>query len=61
MKKILLVIGFVGIMVAAAYAESHVTINTSCGVSVDMIYQDHHTGADVVHDALILEQIFCGD
>ncbi len=60
MKKALLLLSLLVVGVTSMYAESHVTINTSCGVSVDMIYEDYHTSADVMHDTLILEEYFCG-
>lgn len=41
--------------------EHHVTIKTSCGVEVDMVYEKQHTGLDVAKDALILEEYFCGE
>lgn len=59
MRKFLLAVGFMIAGSVAIYAAK-VTINTSCGVSVEMIYEDHHTAADVVNDALILEEAFCG-
>lgn len=60
MKKVLLSLSFLLVSVTSMYAaEHHVTINTSCGVSIDMVYEDHHTAADVLNDALILEDYFC--
>lgn len=60
MKKVLLSLSFLLVGVTSMYAAAHhVTINTSCGVSVDMVYEDHHTAADVANDALILEEYFC--
>lgn len=59
MKKPLLLLALLIASATSIYA-SHVTIETSCGVSVEMEYEDHHTGADVVHDAIILEEYFCG-
>lgn len=66
MKKILLSLVAVLALAVGAFATSKsrkntVTINTSCGVSIDMIYEKHHTGEDVANDALILEEEYCGD
>ncbi len=58
MKKLILTITLV--VSAIAVNATNVRVETSCGVSVDMVYEDHHTLSDVIHDALILEEYFCG-
>jgi|GEM_PF-6158327 hypothetical protein len=35
MKKVLLSLGFLLVGVTSMYAANHVTIDTSCGISVD--------------------------
>ena len=61
MKKFVLSLGLLCAATVSAFAGHHVWIHTSCGVSIDMVYEDHHTGADVLNDALLLEAYFCGD
>lgn len=64
MKKILLAAVFALCAVSSGYSkekEIRLTITTSCGVEVEMIYQPEHTGADVYNDTLILEAHFCSD
>lgn len=61
MKKFVLSLGLLCAATVCAFAGHHVWIHTSCGVSIDMVYEDHHTGADVPNDALLLEAYFCGD
>lgn len=58
MKKVIGCLLF-SCMTFAMFATNF-TIETSCGVIVDMIYEDHHTVADVISDAMILEEYFCG-
>lgn len=58
MKKLILTIVLAVSAIAANAAN--VTINTSCGVSVEMKYEAHHTLRDVIEDALFLEEYFCG-
>lgn len=63
MKKLALmaVLAIAGVGSAIA-AEHHVTINTSCGYAVDMVYDtDIHTVGDMVNDALILDAALCGN
>lgn len=60
-KKFVLSLGLLCAATVSAFAGHHVWIHTSCGVSIDMVYEDHHTGADVLNDALLLEAYFCGD
>lgn len=58
MKKLILTIVLAVSTIAAIAAN--VRINTFCGVSVEMKYEARHTLRDVIHDALILEEFFCG-
>ncbi|MDR1501256.1 MAG: hypothetical protein LBT43_02215 [Prevotella sp.] len=58
MKKFLLalVLSISGIIAANAWEA---TLVTSCGVEIDMIYEDYHSVHDAVHDLIILEDYFC--
>lgn len=63
MKKLILLatIAISGVGIASA-KDTHVIINTSCGVSVDMVYDTVLNDAqDVINDAIILDKYFCGD
>ena len=40
---------------------SNITINTSCGVSVEVEYDDDAEVIDVINDTLILEEVFCSE
>ncbi len=61
MKKLFLVCALALGTFAISFAETVIVIETSCGVEVTMIYQDHHTVADVLNDAEILQEYFCGE
>jgi|LFRM01.2.fsa_nt_gb hypothetical protein len=41
-------------------ASTSFVISTSCGVDVIMDYEDNHTALDLINDALLLEELFCG-
>lgn len=63
MKKLILLatIAISGVGIASA-EDTHVIINTSCGVSVDMVYDTVLNDAqDVINDAIILDKYFCGN
>lgn len=57
MKKLILTFGFL-IASISTICAAKITINTSCGVSIDMVYDDTHTLANVINDALILDSYF---
>lgn len=63
MKKLILLatIAISSVSIASA-KDTHVTINTSCGVSIDMVYDTVLNDVeDIIDDAMLLENYFCGD
>lgn len=61
MKKIVLLVVLAFTAATAVFAATRVHFQTSCGYEIDLEYEDHHTMKDVINDALILEDFFCGD
>ena len=60
MKKIIFTLSFLLVGISTMYA-SNITINTSCGVSVEVEYDDDAEVIDVINDTLILEEVFCSE
>jgi|GEM_PF-4527987 hypothetical protein len=67
MKKFILSVVFIlcGLSITSAATPAtpdyFITIYTSCGYAIDMVYGEEATVWDMVNDALFLEDYLCGE
>lgn len=61
MRKLVLISALIiSAFISTVIASTSFVISTSCGVDVIMVYEDNQTALDLINDALILEEYYCG-